>query len=1153
MNTRQRNSRWWLLPLFFVGALFALLAALLAAPPASADPAANDPNMVCKWQERAWDTGGSSAILTGGANSQCKANGGVVIANKLQGSDILNPLSTSCVVEVCWDTGGVTPSGDVHQPGTKHPNALNTTQSGSSWNGGPYQRPPTSSATKPPTTNGPISRPWENTGSSSSGSGSSSSGSGSSSSGSSSGSSTSGESTTSSGTTTTAPADKTPIDDVDAVIPDERGICDPKGSFGDRFDVDSWAKGCMPVYRWKDAASSFHSDLPSGAMNWLRYTPGIMTQEMVMSVGNALWSATVAATEWASSLNPIERAGLQIDTMAASLGNALLESPLLAGVVVAGILAALWGAWRGRGMSAWKDVLRVLLVVGLMAGMVVGATESHKGQMRPDNHGQQYTPTIFGKFSPSWFASTLSNIINSTSDQIATAILVEDYPSEDPSDQPGAQNCETYRLFLKETYAEALGGRPTAIPLALSAAWERTGLAAWKVNQFGYNRDLEDSAYCHLLEWNAGIRGKDQYNIFKQAPTGWPELPKDTDANLVLSFNPALSADDGDEDDSYVQNTSHSLVGWAACEPADNNSVKMKEDWEKAFAQGQGSQTKDCVNWWEKENHQGKKGTALAIKRSPNQIMGALPGYKAGQDYVGFMQGSTRISAMSTPFIYVLSALVNLVVFGGLALTVAIASVGVAVLAAVSLLALFISTMPGRVGTEVPKRFLKMWISYTLVAWSYSSIMALVVVITSLLDNMAMGSVGGYGSAGNMLIAALTPLAAVFVLKQFFTKLVGMPNPFSLKNAVAAAGLGTVARVALGMGKGAAGLAGRLTGRGKGKGKGGAKSGGPGGGSQAESGPGAPQEKGMAAAADRQREPAKASAGGMGDVLPQNTQEEGQFKRWKRTQRAQAVGAGIGKGAKATARGAKVAAAGVGRGAKATGKWAAASTLGVAGARVAKGAAAGVRTAAQKTAQQGKRFGNWASNTKAAAGVQAAAGKAKALGVKATHTARHVGGKVAAGAKVAGGKVAAGAKVVGAPIGRAASAAGGAVASAAKGAWGLHEKAQAKLRGTDIDEVRARRAANIAALGRGAHAVGEGVVRAGSAIGEGATKAAKATAAGAAKAGKATLRSVAGVDMDSDEWKEGSKLHRAMWTATGVGGVAARAAAVGAVGTAAAG
>ena len=824
---------------------------------------------------------------------------------------------------------------------------------------------------------------------------------------------------------------------MDTEIPGNRGICDPKASFGERFDSASWAKGCMPVYRWKDAASSFHSDLPSGAMNWLRYTPGIMTQEMVMSIGNALWSATVAATEWASALNPIETAGLQVDKMAASLGNALLDSPLLAGLVGVGVIAALWGAWRGRGMGAWKDLVRALLVIGLMGGMVAGATASAHGPQRPDSHGQTFTPTVFGKFSPAWFASTLSKIINSTSDQIANAILVEDYKDDQYINGDG--NCEQYRIYLKSVYAEVLTGRATAIPLALSAAWERTGLAAWKVNQFGYDRNMEDNAYCHLLEWNAGIRGKDQYRIFNAATADtWPPLDG-IDQNLSLAFNPGLSTEDDDEDESYGENTSASLVGWAACKPnSDKTGVVMRAEWQKAFDQGQGSGDKDCENWWGKEENHWKKGKGLAIKRSPNQIMGALPGYKAGQDYVGFMQGVTRISAMSTPFIYVLSSLVNLIVFGGLALVVAIASVGVAVLAAVSLLALFISAMPGRVGGEVPKRFLKMWVSYTLVAWGYSSIMGLIVVITGLLDNLAMGSVGGYGSAGNMLIAAFTPLAAVFVLKQFFTKLLGMPNPFSLKNAVAAAGLGTVAGAAMGMGRravgGAKGMAGRLAGHGKG---GGGRGSGHGAGGQ--DGGGGPQGRGMSALADRQR--GQGTDDGMNRHLPKGASEEAQFKRWNRTRRAKTVGRGV----------------------KAAGAWAAGSTLGRAAGRTAK---AGWNKAANS------KFG------------KAALGKAKAAGTK-------VGGW---------GK----------------SAAGG-VASAARWTAGKQDQLHAKLRGTSVEEAKARRLATSATIGRGA---------------------------------KKALRGVTGVDMNSEEWKTGGKFHRAAWMATGVGKAGAKAAALGFAGTA---
>ena len=140
----------------------------------------------------------------------------------------------------------------------------------------------------------------------------------------------------------------------------------------------------LPVERWSGATQKIHVRSNGGMVD---FAP---TQRQLQSVnfviGDFLYGLTTKFVTWSTQFCPLQAVGGAVDSAAAQLGQALVNSSLLAGLMICTLVVLLLQGFRNRD-SAWLSRLGVkLLVVALFAIMVAGSAQSRGGGIGGDFH-----------------------------------------------------------------------------------------------------------------------------------------------------------------------------------------------------------------------------------------------------------------------------------------------------------------------------------------------------------------------------------------------------------------------------------------------------------------------------------------------------------------------------------------------------------------------------------------------------------------------------------------------------------------------------------------------------------------------------------------------------------------------------------------------
>lgn len=583
-------------------------------------------------------------------------------------------------------------------------------------------------------------------------------------------------------------------------------LCDPNGE-----RHSNKPRNCLPVYRWSGAVTEMYRNLPEGmgdSFDSAINASQIGALGLLFSFGSSMWETTVGLSEWATELNVIDTVGGVIDNGAAALGKAILLGPLAAVILVGVIIWGVWTAYR-RGSFPIKNVFKAVALVAVGAAMINGASNT----VQPENGGK----TTFGTFSPGWIANTLNNTISIAGNGITSGLV-----KFDESDvglvgitRGNNSNCMEYVQTLKNLYKNSKSGiTDNALPVALNNIWEDTGLTSWASAQFGpaKSKDTPMAAYsyCMLAEWQANIPSGTIYSILKKSS----DTPYESRSLAVSPWNTvemaeSLGGDEGDDppatgnlsgDDLRIKRaTAQSLIAWAAC---DWNGEKWvpRAGWSTAVGKGVGafqdeSQFQEDCGLWAK-NEEGKQAghyfneRGFQIQNTPDGIQKAVGGTdsRAAYQYVSSLFGYDKFNTGGmSAIMYAISAFVNMVVFGGLSLIVFLAKGATAVLLIALFPMMLVSMLP--MFSNALSRFLKQFVGFSVFAWGYSLIVAIVVLIATIINRAGEALVGNYGSTFAMLISALSPAAALIMIAMLAKKVVGV-NPLSPKTILGMAGVG---------------------------------------------------------------------------------------------------------------------------------------------------------------------------------------------------------------------------------------------------------------------------------------------------------------------------------------------------------------------------
>jgi hypothetical protein len=556
------------------------------------------------------------------------------------------------------------------------------------------------------------------------------------------------------------------------------------------------ATNCLPVNRWSDATTAFHTrlsfDISDLAGSTTRMLTHLGTRSWAMSLGNTFWSWTMMSISYATNMDPLRSAGAQMDHLSSRLGHALITSPLAAILVAAAVIAAMWAAWRkNEGTRAFRSLGRVVLTVAFMSTMVASAGMS-------TGSGDDYRPAVM---SPGWIAQTMSTLVNVSTDGITESIVDSADIEGITVDSGKPLDCSAYTDALRAEYKNKAGVNrgTTGAVMALNGLWEQTGLNAWITMQLD-SGPTAYRTYCHLLEWQANVSPSSQYAVQRAANDA---LVPGSSQKLSLAFGPANVLGTGDDAAPQDEVVDRAMVGWAACHPDGGGRWSLDDSWQGLNGASADDVSKQCQAWWtEAADASGGEGTVLDIKDKQANITSSLKDASPeARAFTMALHGESAPGGSIAPFLFAITALIDLAVFGVMSIIVIVTKIGMLIYLGLVMIVLLVSLWPGKADDKLVEKFFKGLLGMTFISWGYSLILAFMVLITSLISSMVGGGVTSATPANqfaaaltvtpastnmtSMLVGTVAPLAAIWIIGKLFTDLLHMPNPLSVRGALA--------------------------------------------------------------------------------------------------------------------------------------------------------------------------------------------------------------------------------------------------------------------------------------------------------------------------------------------------------------------------------
>jgi hypothetical protein len=593
-------------------------------------------------------------------------------------------------------------------------------------------------------------------------------------------------------------------------------ICGTTASSATAADND------LPINRWSGSLGDEHERLPGGFLSGISNAPSSIDRSVFVggmtSIGASEWQLAASATEGASQFCFANTVGEMANTFAGKLGTGITTSPLLGVLAVLALITLAWRALRGRG-NFFRQIIKFMVVVAILFTIVGAAMAS--------------TATDDVPFSPAWIIQTGYNAISEVASGPANAIsnvanatiggsTQETIAKSDPL------SCYWYSQELVDEYQKAYtatGSYGYVVPTSLNSLWEQAAIPTYEDEQFGASNNYAPLMYCHLLEDNAGIQPASQLAVAKASGS----LSGDSNLNSfgvtqasALAWNGALTNDQEDE----------SMVAWAACQSpgtGSGGSGFTPSEWNistgklttAAFTTVPSPTTSgtstvngaDCQTFWSANApaNGGQYGDASGPFASPSaapwpgQILNPDMGVfnwgdsesaiatstnssAAGTgiaNFIGNLHGTQNSGAEASAFFFLLSSTVILVVFGVLALALIIAKLSLIILMILLPLMLIFALMPTMEGRF--SAYVKHLFGLILFSTCAGLILSFVAIITAVLAAMGTQATGA-GSLFSQIFITISPVAALYLVRLFITKVLKAPSPFSMKGAAAFAG-----------------------------------------------------------------------------------------------------------------------------------------------------------------------------------------------------------------------------------------------------------------------------------------------------------------------------------------------------------------------------
>lgn len=556
----------------------------------------------------------------------------------------------------------------------------------------------------------------------------------------------------------------------------------------------------LPVQRWSGATQHLHVRSNGGLIDFNPMQRQAQSAGFV--IGDFLYSVTANFVTWSTEFCPLNAVGATIDSAAATFGDAVIGSPLLAAIVVITAVASLIQGVLGN--RQWiRPLLARLGVLAILAILVLGAQESHT-----DKAGN-FVP---GRGSPGWFAMTIDQTITEIASTPAGAISVASGNEVVGVDQDQL-SCGAYITALHRGYDASVraGGATLAAKSGpaqtISNLWVVSGYRAWSVGQFGReNLNGQNRVACRMLDHNAAIpAGLESFTIEGQSAldrstaTRAGVLTHVTDPRISPMTEVAVNPKAAAWRPLNVVEQDKAWIAWAACVPKHGLVTNLDEptgwhtpkgqSWllaaesaRKGADDGQSADlNRSCHRFFNEDSD--KVDSIFDWDNGDGklkEVAGEMPA--SIYDFISALHGTNQTAAGSAVIGYVISAIGVAGVFGSVGVVIMIVkAVAVFMLFSVILVAIF-CLLPGFKPAQLGK-IITSYIGLSVTAAFGVFILAMITLFTNAILNIIKGFAGA-NSDMTLVVGGLAPVMAAVALHLAF-KRAGVPSPMTLKGALA--------------------------------------------------------------------------------------------------------------------------------------------------------------------------------------------------------------------------------------------------------------------------------------------------------------------------------------------------------------------------------
>lgn len=551
------------------------------------------------------------------------------------------------------------------------------------------------------------------------------------------------------------------------------GICGSLAT-ADKNGETATSTDWLPVNRWSDATSSFHSRLDADAWNDVAekvQRNGVSST--AMAGGNAMWSMSSSVLYASGSFCPMQRLSTHMDEVVGKLGKALNTSGVIALFIITGLISV-FVRYHKREIPLGQllsEIVKTGVITGVIIVMINGASASSVSR------------GYIGAGSPAWWVATTNDAVNKVTGKVANAwenngvieIGYEPVYGGDPLPEYDVYNCKKYVKWLKATYKRKWSST-SGYELAnmVSGMWEASALPAWASQQFGTDNPYTDHMYCFALESKrmAAVQNSDvrDYGISQESSWGKGKSSEKWYSNARTSS--MFTGETVKEDKA--------LVGWAACKPVSFEKAEVRDEWNKDSKKK--VPNKICTEWWA---HDGGEMASLEELNWQDSVEETFSnsGDNAGQaNFISSLHGKGGSSSIISNVSFAVGSGIDAVVFMALAAIQAVGKLVLCFMIVGLFMSMFKMLLPGS-SSETFKKAAKRILGAAFAASGVSVIIGFVCIIAQVIIELAR-EMFSPGSVGIMIFSAFAPAIGVIGV-HFIFKLMKLPSPFTVKGAMA--------------------------------------------------------------------------------------------------------------------------------------------------------------------------------------------------------------------------------------------------------------------------------------------------------------------------------------------------------------------------------